>query len=356
MSLRRALGLKKKRLPPVASIVMDTPDDQLAQAGNKGRRNYTWHRGPQTNYFPSQAELRTADGALRHIVQGWAPAEPMITRSTVVTAFGSCFAEHISRWLHARDYSITSKRTDAKSYLISCSEGMVNTFAIRGQLEWALEGRVPAGEFWHGYDAKAFGYEEDVRADTEAILRSTDLFIITLGLSEVWCDVPTGEVFWRAVPADKFDPGRHRFRVTSTIENADNLRHIYQLIRTHVPKARIVLTLSPIPLAATFRPVSCVTASTVSKAILRAAIDEVVMESMSDGVLHYWPSYEIVKEYCLDPFKPDGRHVKQPILDYIMTLFESVWCQSPPPADLVTRRYRAALAADRGFLARLGLS
>ena len=44
-------------------------------------------------------------------------------------------------------------------------------------------------------------------------------------------------------------------------------------MRKHVPHASVVLTLSPVPLAATFRGVSCVTANAASKATLRAAVD-----------------------------------------------------------------------------------
>ena len=60
-------------------------------------------------------------------------------------------------------------------------------------------------------------------------------------------------MLWRAVPSNVYDPSRHHFRVTTVDENVANLRRIVELIRSHVPQASIVFTLSPVPLAATFR-------------------------------------------------------------------------------------------------------
>ena len=59
------------------------------------------------------------------------------------------------------------------------------------------------------------------------------------------------------------------------------------------PDAPVVLTLSPVPLMATFRDVSCITADAVSKSVLRVALDQ-VMRDGREGV-YYWPSYEVVK-------------------------------------------------------------
>ena len=38
-------------------------------------------------------------------------------------------------------------------------------------------------------------YDQDIRDRTRAIFDRTDVFIITLGLSEVWSNKQTGEVF-----------------------------------------------------------------------------------------------------------------------------------------------------------------
>jgi hypothetical protein len=294
--------------------------------------SYTWFRGDHCNFNPQSKNLRTQRDVSRHILGGWLPDRPLIGRDTRVAAFGSCFAEHISNWLSQRGYALLTRKDGQydSTYVVRFGEGMVNTFAIRQQFEWAFKGRRFEGELWHGYDAQAYGYDETIRAATREIFDQTDLFIITLGLSEVWYDAVTGGVFWRAVPRDKFDPARHKFRITSVQENKDNIRAIYDLIRECRPDAKIIFTLSPIPLVATFRPISCITANSVSKAILRAALDEVLQEVRQDGHAFYWPSYEIVMDAFDRRWQPDRRHVKPEILDFVMTLFEAHWCHSEP--------------------------
>ena len=121
---------------------------------------------------------------------------------------------------------------------------MVNTFVIRQQFEWAFENRIPELDLWPSYDARAFGYDEQIRLSTRALFDKADVFIITLGLSEIWYDEVTGGVFWRAVPTDKYDPARHKFRVSSVAENIDNITVIYRLIRQYRPSAKVIFTLS----------------------------------------------------------------------------------------------------------------
>ncbi|SIR27785.1 GSCFA family protein [Rhizobium sp. RU35A] len=83
--------------------------------------------------------------------------------------------------------------------------------------------------------------------------------------------------------------------------------------------------MSPIPLMATFRPISCLTANSVSKSILRSAVDEMIRES-TDSRLHYFPSYEIVKDFFADPFEADNRHPRAEVIDFIMNTFERHFC------------------------------
>jgi hypothetical protein len=315
-------------------------------AGRKQVAHRTWYRGEHCNFNPSVANMRAPNAIEDFILDGWLPPEPFITPETNVTAFGSCFAEHIGVYLNSRNYKILTKsKTDA--YVVAMAEGIVNTYAIRQQFDWAFRGLTPTSELWYGYKAESFGYDEDVRLNTLAMFEQTDVFILTFGLSEVWYDVPTGEVFWRAVPADRFDPSRHAFRVTTVDENKTNMRAIYDTIREFRPEAKIIFTLSPIPLVATFRPVACITANSASKGILRASIDEVYREVQQEGKLFYWPGYEIV-ENAFGPgrYAVDRRHVKDPILDYVMGLFEAHYCAGvAPESSLLERRLLAMQAA-----------
>ena len=126
--------------------------------------------------------------------------------------------------------------------------------------------------------------------------------------------------------------------MSSYQENIDNLERLYAILRKHKPKARIVFTLSPIPLVATFRPVSCLTASTVSKAILRTALDELIRNHQEDDRLYYWPSYEIVKECFTDPYVEDNRHVKSEVLETVMRKFEQYYMAETQPTKRPAKR------------------
>jgi hypothetical protein len=314
---------------PIREAAAGKAQEVNFQTTNKDSAEFrTWFRGEHTHYNPTVARLLDVMGTQKYVLQGWQPVTPPITPTTQITAFGSCFAANISNWLSKRNFRVLNKDDAAKNaYVVTCGEGMVNSFVIRQQFEWAWENKSFDGALWHGYKAEEYGYDPAIQAETKRIFDATDVFILTFGLSEVWYDEPTGNVFWRTIPKDAYDPARHKFRVSTVAENKDNLRAIYALIRKHRPDAKIIFTLSPIPLIATFRDNACLTSNSVSKAVLRVAIDEVVREYAAEAVLHYWPSYELVTDVFHLPYKADRRHVPEPVLDYIMTLFETMWCE-----------------------------
>ncbi len=309
----------------------------------------TWFRGEHTHYNPTMARMVPANSVQKHVLKGWEPKEKFINDKTQITAFGSCFAANISEWLARRNYRVLNKDEEAKdAYVVTCGEGMVNSFVIRQQFEWAWEDKVFDEDLWHGYKAEAYGYDPKIQAETKRIFDDTDVFILTFGLSEVWYDEVTDNVFWRTIPKDAYDPERHKFRVSTVEENKENLRAIYHLIRKHRPDAKILFTLSPIPLIATFRDNSCLTSNSVSKSVLRVAIDEVVREFQDEGILHYWPSFEIVTDVFKMPYRPDRRHPKGAPLDFIMTLFEHTWCADGdiPKPSILNAWAQAAASAE----------
>lgn len=284
---------------------------------------------------------------MQHVLAGWVPAAPSITPETNIVAFGSCFAEHITKWLGQRNFNVLNRKDGAwgETYIARFGEGMANSYAVLQQFEWALEGKAFSEALWHDKDATYQAFNEEIRLQTKAALMASDFFIITLGLSEVWSHKTTKEVFWRAVPQEVFDPELHEFRVSTHSENLANLREIHRIIRKHKPDAKILFTLSPVPLVATFRPVSCLTANSASKAILRAALDEFLSAAQpSDSNLFYWPSYEIITEVFNHPWCEDRRHIKPKVLDYVMTAFEHIWCTGRPQMGLSHAWVRARCA------------
>lgn len=304
----------------------DVPLLTVRRDGHVARFHGSWYRGPHTNFIPSKAQLREPGAVDRYILHGWLPEAPFITKRSRITAFGSCFAQHLTRHLHNAGYNILGRHLDLHSHIIRFGEGMVNTFAIRQQLEWALDDKEFPENLWFGADKEIASVDPAIKVETKQIIATTEVFVITLGLSEIWYDKQTGEAFWRAIPRDMFDPNRHGFRVSSYEENYANLVRIRDLIRTARPGAKIIFTLSPVPLMATFRPISCLTASSVSKAILRVALDQLMRDSSEDTDTYYFPSYEIVKELFVDPYRDDNRHPKPEIVEFIMKTFERHFC------------------------------
>ena len=287
-----------------------------------------WYRGEHCNFNATKEDLAQPDAIERHVGMGWLPKTGFVSKSQGITAFGSCFAQHISDHLSSKSYNLlTNKaRLDLDTYIIRCGEGIINTFAIRQQFEWAFRGLRFEEDLWFAANGDLAPYSESVRRSTAEIFRQTEIFIITVGLSEVWYNKRSGNVFWRAIPIGRFDPQEHGFRLSSIAENLANLQMIVSIIREHRPDAYVIFTLSPIPLHATFRPISCMTANSVSKAILRVAMDELMRERSQDDRLFYFPAYEIVKECFADPYLDDNRHVKPEILEAVMQTFERAFC------------------------------
>lgn len=306
---------------------------------DRGPNHGSWFRGEHTNINPNRNRMISQQAVQKYLIKGWEPREKVINSSTQVTAFGSCFAANISEWLAKRNFTVLNKGNAPKdAYIVACGEGMVNSFVIRQQFEWAWENKIFDQPLWHGYKTEVYGYDTKIQKQTKDIFDQTDVFILTFGLSEVWYDNETKNVFWRAIPKEVYDPKRHKFRVSSVQENSDNLEAIYQLIRKYRPDAKIIFTLSPIPLSATFRGIGCLGANSASKAILRAAIDDRVREHQDENVLHYFPSYELMTDVFQLPYAKDRKHMKVGPLEYAMTLFEHTWCddaEKPAPSLVI---------------------
>lgn len=282
----------------------------------------------------------------RYMTRGFMPDEPFVTQDTPIVAFGSCFASNISNYLHSRKYSVLTKQEN-RAYVTTMGDGMTHTYAVLQQFQWAWENKFPTVDLWHGYDAKEFGYTEEARADTLKLFNAAEVFIITLGLSEIWYDEPTGEVFWRTPPKGKMDPERHKFRVATFEETKRNLAEIRDLIKKYRPDAKLVFTVSPIPLAASFRTVPCISANAASKAIVRAAVDEYYREAKADDDnLYYFPSYDIVTAMFNHQFVADRRHVNTQVLAFNMKVFEHYFCSPGISYAEVLKAFRSAQKYD----------
>jgi hypothetical protein len=199
---------------------------------------------------------------------------------------------------------------------------------IAQQFRWAFDEFASGDALWIGKDKEVFEANEERRQLVRSTFARTDVLILTLGLSEVWHDRKTGEPLWRALTKRHYDPERHVFKVDSMQDTKGHLEKIEEIRARHLPGMKIVFTVSPVRLAATFRPVSAITANCASKSILRAALDEFLRDrwELVNRELFYFPSYEIVNEFFRDPFEEDNRHVTAFVASQVVRTFAQHFC------------------------------
>ncbi len=256
---------------------------------------------------------------------------------------GSCFAREVKNHLVARgfNYVQTAEGPNAR-HGSAAWDRVYNTFCIRQEFERALDTFAPAEGCWESkgrlFDPhrKAVRWrspehrEEELaehRRTAALALTSAEVIVLTLGVNEVWYSREDGSVFFQVPPADVFDPERHGFRLATVEENVRNLERVEALLDQVNPGARLILTVSPVPLRATFRhDTDAVCASFESKATLLVATREFVRRSER---AYYFPSYEIVLAAVPQPFEEDGRHVRPETVAAVMDVFEYQFLRAP---------------------------
>jgi hypothetical protein len=155
--------------------------------------------------------------------------------------------------------------------------------------------------------------------EVQARIKSCQLVILTLGLVECWKDGLTG-VYLNITPTkqmmEKY-PGRYSLHVVGYEENKANLDEIYEIISQYGhPNSHIIVTVSPVPLLATFTGRDVVVANSFSKSVLRAVAEEWASDKTN---VDYFPSYEIVTNTKRDvAWENDLRHVRAEVVNSIM--------------------------------------
>ena len=227
-----------------------------------------------------------------------------------------------------------------KSQQDSVSSTSNNTFSILNELRWALD---PAAVFpvesiakvtetsWSDPHAnptlELVGFEETLKR--RALLQTVTkrivncrAVIVTLGLAEVWRDIKA-DVYLNNTPIPPLlvrEPDRYELHLTSFAQNWANLEAIHALLsRYGHPDLRIVVTVSPVPLHATFLKMDVVLATTYAKSLLRAAAQQ---WAIAHENVDYFPSYEIVQNSDRAAvWQPDRIHVTVAALHHVIGLF-----------------------------------
>lgn len=285
-----------------------------------------WHKSDHITYWPTKEMTNNdLDAILDELFSAYAPAEPLFSKDDQILTMGSCFALRIREWLK-------TKGRGTESLFIPA--GLNNTFAIRQFIEWVMTGNRSHDAYWYDELKDGVGKweaPEDQKTIKKAFQNHAG-YIITLGLSEVWRDKETNGVFWRGVPNNVFDEEKHESVVSTVPENVNNIKTIIKLLRENCGDKPIIITLSPVPLNATFQDRPCIVSDCLSKSILRVAIDQALTE-VDDKNVYYWPSFEYVKwlpaHMSLTTFggvnrkgKPqNSRHVDTDVVGNIISYF-----------------------------------
>jgi hypothetical protein len=307
-------------------LLQFTPDPTLFEPQTEHLDD--WYRGDHFDVYPKKSQLRTR--AADRVLRGWKPQAPIISEQTRVLALGSCFASHFTAWLGDNGFN---RRGDASPYnmLLRYGAAFETVAVVAQQFRWAFEGLGSAEPLWVSPDREQVRATEERRTLVRETVQQSDVLILTLGLSELWYDRQTGEPLWRAIPKSLFDPERYGFKVLSVSDTVACLTEIERIRARHAPGLKIIYTVSPIRLRATFRPVSAITANSVSKAVVRAGLDEFLRgrPDLVGTTCFYFPSYELVTEVFRDPWLDDNRHIHESVVQQVLELFAATYTSLP---------------------------
>lgn len=148
-----------------------------------------------------------------------------------------------------------------------------------------------------------------------------DFVIITLGQTELWRDKQTEKFINGAPPTLGFhkDSSRFEFVMPELVDVKNDLDSLINLIKDKNPGARIILTVSPVPLSRTFAPEDSITSNIRSKSTLL-----VLAREMADKFeyIDYFPSYEMVTHSNRNwAIEPDMVHVMPRCVDLVVSEF-----------------------------------
>lgn len=305
--------------------------------------------------LPKSAFWRSgvADVHYANLSDLWQPMQ--IARTDRIATAGSCFAQHIGNNLACRGANfidmepappIFASTDEARRWgygVYSARYGNIYTSRQLLQLFDEAHGtRTPAERVWQKadrfVDALRPGIDPVGQDSAEAVLAlrarhlarlremfaTLDLFVFTMGLTEGWLSREDDTIYPMApgTVAGSYDPARYAFVNLRHAEVLADMTAFWDRLRAVNPGARMLLTVSPVPLTATASGGHVLVATTWSKSVLRAVAGELAEDHTG---ISYFPSYEIIQSHPSRGmfFNPDLRTVNAFGVDYVMKHFFS---------------------------------
>lgn len=263
----------------------------------------------------------------------------LIDRNTPIASMGSCFARNVAKYLLQRGYNylVTEQPFQQAS---AHWDQVFNTACMRQIFEYSLTDEWdPIVRWWPKEEKVQDPFRRDIlypaptceehferhREASRKALQEAKVVILTLGLIETWRDQRDHATYYRVPSPSIYDPDIHEFYVQTVEDCTRDLDAIQKLLAASNPDAEIVVTVSPVPLFATFRmDVDVVSANRLSKSTLRVAAE--YFSQKHDNV-HYFPAYEIVTQGVEDPYEDDNRHVTDATIATVMQSFEALFAE-----------------------------
>lgn len=300
-----------------------------------------WNRG--VAYAPPAGVDPVVRGAYR------------LTPEHKVATMGSCFAQNLSRHLQrsgltyfvaeTADASVAPEVATARQYgVYSARYGNVYTVDQAVQLFRRAYGELePAEGPWvrpdgrlvdpfrplvepdgFGSEAELLAARDEHLAATRRVFEEADVLVFTMGLTEAWRSQVDGCVV-PAAPGSAGTPtgdATYEFVNYGVDEVRSGLTELCERVRSVNPGVRILLTVSPVPLIATFEDRHVLVSTVASKSILRVAAGDV---SAALDFVDYFPSYEIIASATSDRdyFAPDRREVSELGVAHVMRTFSA---------------------------------
>jgi hypothetical protein len=261
-----------------------------------------------------------------------------------VVTIGSCFARNVERTLGglgmdvpANGFSIPLEYYKQAGPAPNAVLNKYSTQSIENEVladldlvEYPNHGFIeaPDGSWWDPLTTslRPLSLEQmsEVRASIRELTRNVldcDVVLMTLGLNQVWLDRETGISVNEMPPVAiaRAYPERWEFAVTGPAENISSLERVVTAIHDANPGVRIVVTVSPVPMTATFTTSDVIEANGYSKAVLRVTAQDVAQRF---DFVEYFPSYEMTVSSPPDMvWEPDRLHVSAEAVDFIVGCF-----------------------------------
>jgi hypothetical protein len=255
---------------------------------------------------------------------------------------GSCFARNVEEHLIYRGFDVLSKRVFAPAeewpHRVNGFVNKFTTHSMRNELEWLINPPNYDSSYFSESEAgwldlqlcpgvrpvsleRALERRRYLTNDYFQRLREATVVVVTLGLNEVWHDAATNR-YLNAPPtffAVRREPLRYTLQVTDVAQNVAELERVFEIVKALNKQARLVVTVSPVPMSETFSGRDVLLSNTLSKSTLRVAAEG--FAARHDSV-DYFPSYDMV---TMSPrnqaYGTDRIHVADEIVGGIMEEF-----------------------------------